>query len=143
MYVTINDVVDQAGQRRPYEIFINSKNMEHYSWIVALTRMISAVFRRGGNVRFVVEELKAIFDPRGGHWVGPKYVPSVLAFIGETIEKHMIDTGFISGKVDAAETLDDVAVGSTLRQCPECGGASIVRQEGCDKCLSCTYTRCG
>ena len=77
IYITLNDIV-QDGRRRPFEIFINSKNMEHYAWTVALTRMISAVFRRGGDVSFVVEELKAVFDPRGGQWMGGKYVPSLL-----------------------------------------------------------------
>ena len=95
IYITINDIV-QDGRRRPFEIFINSKNMEHYAWTVALTRMISAVFRRGGDVTFVVEELKAVFDPRGGSWMKGRYVPSLLAAIGEVIEQHMIDTGFIT-----------------------------------------------
>ena len=97
IYITINDVVI-GGRRRPFEVFINSKNMEHFAWTVALTRMISAVFRRGGDVSFVVEELKAVFDPRGGAWMGGKYIPSILAAIGGVIEKHMIATGFIAGE---------------------------------------------
>ena len=99
IYITVNDILveDSPGrmQRRPFEVFINSKNMEHYAWTVALTRMISAVFRRGGDVSFVVEELKAVFDPQGGHWVGGRYVPSLLAAIGEVIETHMLRTGFL------------------------------------------------
>src|SRR5216683_3257020 len=95
IYITINDVM-QDGRRRPFEIFINSKNMEHYAWTVALTRMISAVFRRGGDVSFVVEELKAVFDPRGGQWMGGRYIPSLLAAIGEVIERHLILTGFMA-----------------------------------------------
>ena len=94
LYITINDVVSD-GRRRPFEVFINSKNMEHYAWTVALTRMISAVFRRGGDVSFVVEELKAVFDPRGGQWMGGRYVPSLLAAIGEVIERHMVQIGFL------------------------------------------------
>ncbi len=94
IYITINDTVED-GRRRPFEIFINSKNMEHYAWTVALTRMISAVFRRGGDVSFVVEELKAVFDPRGGQWMGGRYVPSLLAAIGGVIERHMIEIGFL------------------------------------------------
>ena len=97
LYITLNDIV-QDGRRRPFEIFINSKNMEHYAWTVALTRMISAVFRRGGDVSFVVEEMKAVFDPRGGAWMEGKYVPSLLAAIGEVIERHMIDIGFLPAK---------------------------------------------
>ena len=81
IYITINDIII-AGRRRPFEVFINSKNMEHFAWTVALTRMISAVFRRGGDVSFVVEELKAVFDPRGGAWMQGKYIPSILAAIG-------------------------------------------------------------
>src|SRR5690349_3358853 len=95
IYITINDVV-QDGRSRPFEIFINSKNMEHYAWTVALTRMISAVFRRGGDVSFVVEELKAVFDPRGGQWMEGRYVPSLLAAIGGVIEKHLVDIGFLA-----------------------------------------------
>ncbi|MCA0448982.1 MAG: adenosylcobalamin-dependent ribonucleoside-diphosphate reductase [Proteobacteria bacterium] len=94
LYITINDVVSE-GRRRPFEVFINSKNMEHYAWTVALTRMISAVFRRGGDVSFVVEELKAVFDPRGGQWMSGRYVPSLLAAIGEVIERHMVQIGFL------------------------------------------------
>src|SRR5262245_63927421 len=86
----------QGGLRRPFEIFINSKNLEHYAWTVALTRMISAIFRRGGDVSFVVEELKAIFDPQGGQWMGGRYVPSLIAAIGQVIEGHMIRTGFLT-----------------------------------------------
>ena len=97
LYITLNDIV-QDGRRRPFEIFINSQNMEHYAWTVALTRMISAVFRRGGDVAFVVEELKGVFDPRGGAWINGRYVPSLLAAIGDVIERHMIDIGFLPAK---------------------------------------------
>ncbi len=107
IYVTINDAFDH-GQRRPFEIFINSKNLEHYAWTVALTRMISAIFRRGGDVSFVVEELKAVFDPRGGAWTNGKYVPSLLAAIGEIIEQHFIHIGFQAG--DAQEKRTDKAM---------------------------------
>ena len=94
LYITLNDIV-QDGRRRPFEVFINSKNMEHYAWTVALTRMISAVFRRGGDVSFVVEEMKAVFDPRGGAWMDGRYVPSLLAAIGDVIERHMVEIGFL------------------------------------------------
>ena len=94
MYITLNDII-QDGRRRPFEIFINSKNVEHFAWTVALTRMISAVFRRGGDVSFVVEELKAVFDPRGGAWMQGRYVPSLLAAIGDVIETHLIQIGFL------------------------------------------------
>jgi len=103
LYVTINDIV-RDGRRRPFEIFINTKNLEHYAWTVALTRMISAVFRRGGDVAFVAEELKAVFDPEGGRWMQGRYVPSLLAAIGDVIEQHMLRTGFLtpegSGQTD-------------------------------------------
>ena len=146
-YITINDI-EQDGRKRPFEIFINSKNMEHYAWTVALTRMISAVFRRGGDVSFVVEELKAVFDPRGGQWMGGRYVPSLLAAIGEVIERHLIDTGFMarpeSLDTDAQRAALAVAgaEGSAVRRCPRCGAAGLVRLEGCDTCISCGYSRC-
>jgi ribonucleoside-diphosphate reductase alpha chain len=151
MYITINDVI-QDGRRRPFEIFINSKNMEHYAWTVGLTRMISAVFRRGGDVSFVVEEMKAVFDPRGGAWMGGKYVPSLLAAIGDVIEHHMIDIGFMpareSGPKDIAQRQvanlpTGGAVAARMAQCPKCGEASLIRVEGCDQCTSCGYSRCG
>jgi ribonucleoside-diphosphate reductase alpha chain len=151
MYITINDVI-QDGRRRPFEIFINSKNMEHYAWTVGLTRMISAVFRRGGDVAFVVEEMKAVFDPRGGAWMGGKYVPSLLAAIGDVIEHHMIDTGFMpareSGPKDIAQRQvanlpTGGAIAARMAQCPKCGEASLIRIEGCDQCTSCTYSKCG
>ena len=144
MYVTINDVI-QDERRRPFEIFINSKNMEHYAWTVALTRMISAVFRRGGDITFVVEELKAVFDPRGGHWVKGRYVPSLLAAIGEAIEQHMIEIGFLTDEnrpalKELAQAVN--ASGSAPAQCPKCGQPGLTRQEGCDLCPSCGYSKC-
>jgi ribonucleoside-diphosphate reductase alpha chain len=141
-YITINDI-DKDGRRRPFEIFINSKNMEAYAWALALTRMISAVFRRGGDVSFVVDELKAIFDPRGGQWMSGRYVPSLLAAIGEVIERHMIDIGFLGSR--GPTILPDAKVpaeGARARFCPRCGDASFVRLEGCDSCLSCGYSKC-
>ena len=146
MYITINDII-QDGRRRPFEMFINSKNMESFAWTVALTRMISAVFRRGGDVSFVVEELKAVFDPRGGQWMGRKYVPSLLAAIGEIIEQHMIDIGFIPDPKERREHhLEERRVvglaAAGLRQCPKCGQAGLIRQEDCDVCTSCGYSKC-
>lgn len=145
-YITINDIVEN-GRRRPFEIFINSKNMEHYAWTVALTRMISAVFRRGGDVGFVVEELKAVFDPRGGQWMRGRYVPSILAVIGEVIEQHMVRIGFLKGKPpphqDFSNSLGDEPDESLrLRPCPKCGQLAVFRQEGCDTCTACGYSRC-
>ncbi|HEV2263610.1 MAG TPA: adenosylcobalamin-dependent ribonucleoside-diphosphate reductase [Stellaceae bacterium] len=148
LYITINDIV-QDGRLRPFEIFVNSKNMEHYAWTVALTRMISAVFRRGGDVSFVVEELKAVFDPRGGAWMEGHYVPSILAALGNVIEQHMIEIGFIQPKTAPAAVEAQRQVvnlpGQTagLRQCPKCGQAALIRIENCDQCTSCDYSKCG
>jgi ribonucleoside-diphosphate reductase alpha chain len=146
IYITVNDLVIN-GHRRPFEVFINSKNMEHFAWTVALTRMISAVFRRGGDVSFVVEELKAVFDPRGGAWMKGKYIPSILAAIGGVIERHMIHTGFIEGeglglKSDPqAQVVNlDTPRGSA---CPKCGQNSLRMIEGCMSCGSCGHSKCG
>lgn len=170
LYVTINDII-QDGRRRPFEIFINSKNLEHYAWTVALTRMISAVFRRGGDVSFVFEELKAVFDPRGGHWMGGRYVPSLLAAIGEVVEQHMRAIGFIQAdetvtepvtktRQDLAEQIADRPPQSTqaaietpthkdvlgpvpgARHCPRCNAPALVHQEGCLICRQCGYSKC-
>jgi ribonucleoside-diphosphate reductase alpha chain len=157
LYITLNDIV-QDGRRRPFEVFINSKNMEHYAWTVALTRMTSAVFRRGGDVSFVVEEMKAVFDPRGGAWMDGKYVPSLLAAIGDVIERHMIEIGFLPTKrrraaiaalagaerqaSGAGQIADRRPSRSAVAQCPKCGEAALVRLEGCDQCTSCDYSKC-
>ena len=149
MYITINDII-RDGRRRPFEIFINSKNMEHYAWTLALTRMISAVFRRAGDVSFVVDELKAVFDPRGGHWVEGRYVPSIIAAIGDVIERHMIDIGFLPAPdsvTPAAEALrkavgDETPRDTRFRSCPKCFSPSLIHQEGCDICTSCGYSKC-
>jgi ribonucleoside-diphosphate reductase alpha chain len=143
MYITINDhVVD--GKRQPFEVFINSKNMEHYAWTVALTRMISAVFRRGGDVSFVSEELKAVFDPRGGQWMGGRYVPSLLAAIGDVIERHLRDTGAKAPAARVTAVPDGALLPTgTARFCPKCGQPTLIRSEGCDTCLSCDYAKCG
>ncbi len=164
LYITINDVErdGHAGgvsstRRRPFEVFINTKNLEHYAWTVALTRMISAIFRRGGDVTFVVEELKAIFDPQGGQWMGGRYVPSLIAAIGEVIEGHMIRIGFLLPAAaphdaraervaggDAPPPVEParraVAGGHT---CPRCSSRSLHRREGCWVCDACGYSKCG
>jgi len=146
-YITINDI-EKDGRRRPFEVFINSKNMEAYAWTLALTRMISAVFRRGGDVSFVVDEMKAVFDPRGGQWMGGRYVPSLLAAIGEVIETHLVAIGFMAPR-DATLPREErravavAAEGAPARYCPRCGSPSFVRLEGCDSCVSCGYSKCG
>ena len=147
IYLTINDIM-VGGHRRPFEVFINSKNMEHYAWTLALTRMISAVFRRGGDVSFVVEELKAVFDPRGGAWMQGKYIPSILAAIGGVIEQHLIRIGFIEGEGMGLKTdpkAQVVAVGETPRgkPCPACGQYDLQMVEGCMTCMSCGHSKCG
>ncbi|MEZ5769491.1 MAG: adenosylcobalamin-dependent ribonucleoside-diphosphate reductase [Paracoccaceae bacterium] len=146
IYLTVNDITI-GGHRRPFEVFINSKNMEHFAWTVALTRMISAVFRRGGDVSFVVEELKAVFDPRGGAWMRGKYVPSILAAIGGVIERHMIETGFIAGEGMGlkADPHAEVVNLPTHRgpACPRCGQYEMRMVEGCMTCASCGHSKCG
>ena len=148
IYVTINDIIVN-DKRRPFEVFINSKNMEHFAWTVGLTRMISAVFRRGGDVSFVVDELKAVFDPRGGAWVGGKYIPSILAAIGGILEEHMMKIGFIkdsdtslfhkSSEVTKVENLKL----SRQKSCTSCGQFDLQMIEGCMTCRSCGYSKCG
>jgi ribonucleoside-diphosphate reductase alpha chain len=146
-YITINDI-EKDGRRRPFEVFINSKNMGAYAWTLALTRMISAVFRRGGDVSFVVDEMKAVFDPRGGQWMGGRYVPSLLAAIGDVIETHLVAIGFMAPR-DATLPKDErravamAAEGAPARYCPRCSSPSFVRLEGCDSCVSCGYSKCG
>lgn len=164
IYVTINDIEANGHaegvhqkRRRPFEIFINTRNLEHYAWTVALTRMISAVFRRGGDVTFVADELKGVFDPQGGHWMSGRYVPSLLAAIGEVIETHMRRIGFLQSEAGAERALDSVerqedAIGqgaggsrgtTRLKLCPRCSSADYVQREGCWECNTCGFSRCG
>ncbi len=157
MYITINDVVitepDGTSHRRPFEVFINSKNMEHFMWIVALTRVISAIFRKGGDVTFLVEELKAVFDPRGGYYKrGGKYMPSIVAEIGEVIQQHLVSIGMMEGQLNTAELEakrreakeklgeDAVAKGNL---CDKCGAMAVVRLDNCNCCLECGDSKCG
>ena len=148
IYVTINDIIVN-DKRRPFEVFINSKNMEHFAWTVGLTRMISAVFRRGGDVSFVVDELKAVFDPRGGAWVGGKYIPSILAAIGGILEEHMMKIGFIKDsdtslfhKSNEVTKVENLKL-SRQKSCTSCGQFDLQMIEGCMTCRSCGYSKCG
>ncbi len=168
MYVTINDIVLNEGteheKRRPFEIFINSKNLDHYQWIVALTRIISAVFRKGGDVTFLVDELKAVFDPRGGYWQpGGKFMPSIIAELGYIVEKHLINIGLLAStelseaqkkllaekraEYEAAARQKDAFAESDYPEgaqlCVKCSTAAVVMMDGCMTCLSCGESKCG
>ena len=172
LYVTINDIVLNAGtpheSRRPFEIFINSKNMDHFQWIVALTRIMSAVFRKGGDVTFLVEELKAVFDPRGGYFKpGGVYMPSIVAELGLIIERHLKSIGMIKdGELSAEQrtliaekrsayeatlkSSESAAVGADTpgyppgaTLCAKCNTPAMVLMDGCATCLSCGYSKCG
>lgn len=132
LFITINDVVVN-GVRRPYEIFINTKSLEFVSWTTALTVMISAIFRKGGDVAFIGEELKAIFDPRGGYWQGERYVPSIIAGIGGIIDTHLAALGL--------ENVHPEKV-TAKRHCPNCQG-TLYSKDGCWSCEKCTYSMCG
>ena len=168
MYVTINDILLNEGtvheSRRPFEIFINSKNLDHYQWIVALTRIISAVFRKGGDVTFMVEELKAVFDPRGGYWqAGGKFMPSIIAELGHVIEKHMQKIGLLRkpemdehrkalidqkrSEYEAQQKQQDAFAKADYPQgaqlCLKCSTAAVVMMDGCMTCLNCGDSKCG
>jgi ribonucleoside-diphosphate reductase alpha chain len=142
-YVTVNDI-EHEGVRRPLEVFINSKALEHYAWVVALTRMISAVFRRGGDVSFVAAELKQVFDPRGGQWSDGRYVPSLVAAIGDILERHMIEIGFlVPASADTPVTAPRPAGGGMAGSfCPKCSHPGLIKAEGCLSCLQCGWSKC-
>ena len=150
LYITINDV-EEDGVLRPFEVFISSANMEHFSWVVALTRMISAVFRRGGEVAFVAEELQGIFDPRGGQWSEGRYVPSLIAAIGGILEQHMIGTGFLpspAGRIvpEAAAVAGPAAWPSAAplgMLCPKCSQPGVAKEGACLTCHHCGWSKCG
>ncbi len=168
MYVTINDIVLNQGtpfeSRRPFEMFINSKNLDHYQWIVALTRIMSAVFRKGGDVTFLVDELKAVFDPRGGYWKpGGKYMPSIIAELGHVVEQHLQMIGLLKSteldehqqaliaekkaEYEASNAQQDAFVDSDFPEgaqlCAKCNTAAVIMMDGCMTCLSCGDSKCG
>ncbi|NNE05831.1 MAG: NrdJb [Xanthomonadales bacterium] len=175
MYVTINDIILNAGteheSRRPFEIFINSKNMDHFQWIVALTRLMSAVFRKGGDVTFLAEELQAVFDPKGGYFKpGGKFMPSIIAEIGAVIEHHLQKIGLMEKEElseqqqlildekraeaeataqkkslndPANEAQEDVAYPASATLCGKCHTKAVVVMDNCATCLSCGYSKCG
>ncbi len=167
MYVTINDIVlnedTPAERRRPFEIFINSKNLDHYQWIVALTRVMSAVFRKGGDVAFLVDELKAVFDPRGGYWqAGGVYMPSIIAELGHVVGEHLENIGFLGQhEIDSeqqrmldakrqdyedAQRQEDAFARNSFpagaQLCGRCHTAAVVMMDGCLTCLNCGDSKC-
>lgn len=163
LYITINDIILNAGteheERRPYEIFINSKNMEQFQWVLALTRVISAVFRKGGSAVFLVEELKCVFDPRGGYFKkGGVFMPSLVAEIGHAIESHMKRIGMIKVEIDehqqrylaekrrefeekSGDVVSEFPPQSVV--CPRCNVKALVQMDGCMTCLNCGDSKCG
>jgi hypothetical protein len=171
MYVTINDIVLNTGteheQRRPFEIFINSKNMDHFQWIVALTRLMSAVFRKGGDVTFLAEELQAVFDPKGGYFKpGGRFMPSIIAEIGDVIAHHMQKIGLMekeelsqqqklildqkraevenSQKKTVADSVgEEAGYPASATLCNKCHTKAVVVMDNCATCLSCGYSKCG
>jgi len=147
LYVTINDVVQSDGTIRPYELFINTKNLQHFSWIVAMTRLISAVFRNQENPSFLVKELKSIYDPNGGYFSDGKYIPSLAADIGRTIEEHLDKIGLLESKAllqgkKEVEDKDSHTPNSEGMICPMCSEKTLISSENCLKCLSCDYSKC-
>jgi hypothetical protein len=168
LYVTINDIILNHGTdyelRRPFEIFINSKNMDHFQWIVALTRIISAVFRKGGDVTFLVEELRSVFDPRGGYFKkGGRYMPSLVAEIGDAIECHMRMIGLLKddgldegqkallaekrAQFEAAtasvQSNDEGDFPDGAQLCVKCHTKAAIQMDGCLTCLNCGESKCG
>ena len=149
LYITINDFVFEDGKRLPFEIFVNSKAMDNFQWVVALTRVISAVFRKGGDCTFLIEELKSVFDPKGGYFKQGKWMPSLVAEIGEVIEDHLIEIGVHQKD----ETLKEAAVMMLAEKleknheqkmllCPKCNQQTAVIMDGCLTCTECGWSRC-
>ncbi len=167
LFITINDIILNEGTvhetRRPFEIFINSKSLEHYQWIVALTRIISAVFRKGGDVTFLVEELRSVFDPKGGYWNKGKYVPSLIAEIGNVIETHLTEIGMLKvpgldehqqaflaekqAQLQAQQQAEEQPAGSgfppSAALCYKYHTKALVQKDGCMTCLNCGDSKCG
>ncbi|MCX8519072.1 MAG: NrdJb [Methylophilaceae bacterium] len=169
LYITINDIIMEAGtpreHRRPFEIFINSKNMGHFQWIVALTRVMSAVFRKGGDVTFLVEELRSVFEPSGGYFKkGGKFIPSLVAEIGEVVEQHLQEIGmlkkpeldqhqeqlvaekrreYLEKHAPAGENLGSHGYPKSAKLCHKCRTKAAIAMDGCLTCLNCGESKCG
>jgi hypothetical protein len=159
LYITINDMVLNAGteheQYHPYEMFINSKNMEHFQWVLALTRLVSAVWRKGGDAKFLVDEFKNVFDPKGGYYKkGGVYMPSLVAEIGSVIEQHLITTGvikvevdehmekFIKAKREEVMGSEETGYPANATMCVECNTKATVMMDNCKVCLCCGNSKC-
>ncbi len=149
MYITMNDI-EIDGKLYPFEIFINSKSLENQQWVIAITRLISSIFRQsissGADVKFIVKELKSVFDPNGGYRKSKGIImPSLVAEIAYVIERHLIKIGIITvneDKTDMFPMIKELDI-KNLRQCPECGSLSVYRDSGCDICSNCAYSKCG
>ena len=150
-YITINDF-QKDGQFRPYELFINTKNLQHFSWIVAMSRLISAVFRNDPRPTFLVDELKSVYDPNGGYFKKGKYIPSMAAEIGYVIEEHLCKLGIIdckknkkaaSAAAPAPEKEEKSSINDGKMICPVCHERELINQENCIKCLACGHSKCG
>ena len=151
MYVTINDVILEDGTRRPLEMFINTKHVAHQQWITALTRMVSAIFRKPGPYLFVAEELEQIFDPQGGYFDNGKMVPSVVAHVANVLKEHFIHIGAMEApklsavqkEVIAEKRAAAEANGVDMQTCPKCFEDAMVMMDGCMTCTSCGDSKCG
>ena len=151
LYITVNDMVLNGDERHPYEMFINSKNMEHFQWVLALTRLVSAVWRKGGDSTFLVEELKNVFDPKGGYYKrGGVYMPSLVAEIGTVIEQHLKSIGVIKTVVDEhqqayleakKEEVGEEGI-KNAELCTSCNTKSLILMDGCITCVSCGFSKC-
>lgn len=146
LYITINNI-EINGAVYPFEMFINSKAMEHFQWIVALTRIVSAVFRKGGDVAFLIEEFRSVFDPKGGYFHKGKYMPSLVAEIGDVIEQHLTKLGLYvrdtSLATAAQEMVQEKQSSPPGNLCDKCGDMGLVMLDGCLTCVSCGYSKCG
>ena len=148
LYITINNM-ELDGVVHPYEMFINSKNMDHFQWVIALTRLVSAVWRKGGDSKFLVEELKNVFDPKGGYYKrGGVYMPSLVAEIGTVIEQHFKSIGVIKIEVDEhqqafLEAKKEEYKGAEMQLCGKCNVKALVLLDGCMTCTNCGDSKCG
>lgn len=161
-FITINDLILNEGtdfeHSRPFEIFINSKNMDNFQWIVAMTRVLSAVFRKGGDIAFIIEELKSVYDPKGGYFYKGAYIPSLVSAIGGVVEEHLISLGLINKEKDThmedfiqkkkleyseSQNTETTSYPPEATLCPKCNHKAVITQQGCTMCLNCGDSKCG
>jgi len=160
IYITVTNVDGE-----PLELFIKHQDSSIGEWTDALSRMVTGVMRRGGDLRFIVDQLSKVGSTSGGAFVDGVYRPSVVAAIAGVVEKEFKSLGVYERAIgmpignnkndeaeptaealqakDATERKDEHVSVANGAPCPNCKQPFLRRESGCDSCALCGYLRCG